>query len=200
MKFTNKSTQSIAQKPEAPAKTKAKKTRRRITNKGYSAAVYERLFEYVAEGEDLTKACRHPNMPHPATVRRRMLVDDTLASAFKTAQAIRLHGLADQMVRLPDEALEGYAKVSPADRLTAAKQKADSIRFLLTKGLADYQGIGEDGGQVTLVIQNAPDLPIIGAPAAPYVPAGQPVLKIVGGGAPTQSIAQPAEGKEAGNG
>jgi hypothetical protein len=188
------------QAAEAPAKVK--KSRKRITNKGYPPEVYARLFEYVAAGEDLTTACKHQHMPTPWTVRRRMLVDDQLADQFKTAQAIRLHGLADTLVGLPDEALAGYAKVSPADRLTAAKQKADSIRFLLTKGLADYQGIGEDGGNVTVNLINSPDAAVAAgaAGAAPFVPAGQPVLKIVGG-ASTQSIAQKSDdGEGASNG
>ncbi len=186
----------LGAKPEAPQKepVKPKKTRKRITNKGYSAAVYTRLFEYVASGEDLTTACKHSGMPSPWTVRRRMLVDDQLADAFKTAQAIRLHGLADQLVSLPDEALKGYEKVSAADRLTAAKQKADSIRFLLTKGLADYQGIGEDGGNVTVRFVGAPGAAPepAGTASKPYAPPGQPVLKIVGApaSAPTQLIAQ----------
>src|SRR5476649_226550 len=91
------------QKPEPQKEpVKAKRTRgKRITNTGYPAAIYDRLFQFVAAGEDLSKACRHPGMPHPATVRRRMLVGDQLADQFKVAQAIRLHGLADQLVGLP---------------------------------------------------------------------------------------------------
>jgi len=185
----------LGAKPEAPQKepVKAKKSRKRITNKGYSAAVYTRLFEYVASGEDLTTACKHSGMPSPWTVRRRMLVDDQLADAFKTAQAIRLHGLADQLVSLPDEALKGYEKVSAADRLTAAKQKADSIRFLLTKGLADYQGIGEDGGNVTVNLINSPDV-TAAAGGTPFVPAGAPVLKIVGGATKPDDSAEQGHG------
>ncbi|PZR49634.1 hypothetical protein [Paraburkholderia fungorum] len=188
----------LGAKPEAPQKepVKPKKTRKRITNKGYSAAVYTRLFEYVAAGEDLTTACKHSGMPSPWTVRRRMLVDDQLADAFKTAQAIRLHGLGDTLVGLPDEALKGFEKVSAADRLTAAKQKADNIKWILQRGLAEYAGIGEEGQAVTLNIIGAPDAPPApaGTPSTPFVPAGQPVLKIVG------APAKPAEAEGAGNG
>ena len=128
-----------------------------------------------------------------------MLVDDQLADQFKVAQAIRLHGLADTLVSLPDEAIKGYEKVSAADRLTAAKQKADNIKWVLQRGLAEYAGIGEEGQAVTLNIIGAPDAPsAAGTTPMPYTPAGTPVLKIVG--APVQSIAQPAEGEEAGNG
>lgn len=195
VKFTNKPAkaapaaapaQSIAQKP--PKKTRGK----RITNKAYPVAVYERLFAFVASGQDLTSACKNPNMPTPWTVRRRLAVDDRLNDQYLAAQKIRLHGLADQLVSLPDEALAGYAKVSPADRLTAAKQKGDSIKWLLQRGLAEYAMAGEEGQAITLNILNAPDALPAGSPAAPYVPAGTPVLKIVGG--PTQLIAQGPDG------
>lgn len=194
VKFTNKPApaQLIAQKPEAQTATKGKKSPRgkRITNRSYPIEVFEKLFAHVASGEDLTTACKHQGMPTPWTVRRRLAVDDQLNDQYLAAQKIRLHGLADQLVGLPDEALKGYEKVSPADRLTAAKQKADSIRWLLQRGLAEYAMAGEEGQAITLNIINAPDALSAGAPV-PYVPAGQPVLKIVG--APTQSIAQPED-------
>jgi len=178
---------------------KAKQSRgKRITNKAYPIEVYGKLFAHVASGEDLTTACRHQGMPTPWTVRRRLAVDDVLNDQYLQAQKIRLHGLADQLVGLPDEAIKGYEKVSASDRLTAAKIKGDSIKWLLQRGLAEYAMAGEEGQAVTLNIINAPDV----APAAgavPFVPAGQPVLKIVGG-ASTQSIAQPAEGEGEGNG
>ncbi|MGX7001947.1 terminase small subunit-like protein [Caballeronia sp. KNU42] len=186
-------------KPEPKGPVKAKRSRKKITNLGYSADTYARLFEFVAAGEDLSKACRHQGMPHPATVRRRMLVDDQLADQFKTAQAIRLHGLADELVSLPDEAIKGYEKVSAADRLTAAKQKADNIKWVLQRGLAEYAGIGEEGQAVTLNIINSPDVaPAAGA--APYVPAGQPVLKIVGGATKATEGSDERSTGEAGNG
>ncbi|MGX7850921.1 terminase small subunit-like protein [Pseudomonas aeruginosa] len=193
--FTNKpaqsqiAKQSIAQKPEAPAK--AKRSRKKITNKGYSAAVYERLFQHVASGEDLTTACRRPGMPSPWTVRRRLAVDDVLNDQYLQAQKIRLHGLADQLVSLPDDAIAGYEKVTAADRLTASKQKGDNIKWLLQRGLAEYAMAGEEGQAVTLNIINSPDAqPATGAPAQ-VVPlqATGPQPKIVG--LPAQSIAQP---------
>lgn len=193
MKFTNKPAQSIAQKPEAQTPAKAKKSRKRITNKGYSAAVYTRLFEYVASGEDLTTACRHSGMPTPWTVRRRLAVDDPLADQFKRANQIRLQGVADELLRLPDEALEGKGEPTRAEKLTAAKLKSENIKWVAQRMLAEYAGDGEGGGTVTLNIIGAPDAPPApaGTPGKPYVPPGQPVLKIVGG--PAQSIAQDGE-------
>jgi len=183
---------------EAPAKAQKAKRRRgkRITNVSYPAETYEKLFEYVASGEDLTTACGHPHMPSPWTVRRRLAKDDVLNDQYLQAQKIRLHGLADQLVSLPDEALKGYEKVSAADRLTAAKQKADSIRWLLARGLDEYALAGEDGGPtITLNVVNLPNIPILGigkpAPAVPFVPAGQPVLKIVGDVGPSSIDAEP---------
>jgi hypothetical protein len=172
------------QTPESKEPVKAKKSPRgkRITNKAYPVEVYGKLFAYVASGEDLTTACKHQGMPTPWTVRRRLALDDVLNDQYLQAQKIRLHGLADQLVGLPDEALKGYVKVSAADRLTASKQKGDNIKWLLQRGLAEYAMAGEEGQAVTLNIINAPDV----APAAaavPYVPAGQPILKIVGGAA-----------------
>lgn len=191
VKFTNKpAAQSIAQKPDAPAK--AKKSRKRVV-KAYPLATYERLFNYIADGEDLTSACRHQHMPSPRTARRRFAADDVLKEQFDRANSIRLHGLADQLVGLPDAAIAGYEKVSAADRLTAAKQKADNIKWILARGLAEYAGIGEDSQQVVLNIVNSPDArPAPDAPAqvVPLQPAG-PQLKIVGLPAPAaQSIAQ----------
>ncbi|NYH13552.1 terminase small subunit-like protein [Paraburkholderia bryophila] len=168
---------------EAKAKPKKSPRGRRITNRSYPLAVYERLFGYIANGEDLSSACsKHQGMPTPSTVRRRLAVDDQLNDQYLAAQKIRLHGLADQLASLPDEAIKGYEKVSAADRLTASKQKGDNIKWLLQRGLAEYAMAGEEGQAVTLNIIGAPDLaPAAGA--APYVPAGQPVLKIVGGAA-----------------
>lgn len=181
-----------AEKPKA--KNLQKDGRRRSpTRRGYSVRVFEKLLDYVAAGEDLTTACKHEGMPSPWTCRRRFEVDEVLADQYKRAQSIRLHGLADQLVRLPDEALEGLTNVSAANRLTAAKQKADSIQFLLTKGLAEYRGgDAAEAHQVTLNIIGSPDAPPApaGTPAVPYTPPGQPILKIVG----AQSSAQDGDG------
>jgi hypothetical protein len=179
VKFTNKAAPAKA----APVKEKPKRVQkdgRRFspTKRGYSVRVFERLFEYVAAGEDLSAACKRPGMPTVWTVRRRLAVDDVLNDRYMAAQKIRLHGHVDELLRLPDEAIAGIAKVSAADRLTAAKQKADSIKWIAQKLLTEFQGLEDGGGSVTLNIVNSPDAP----PAAgPYVPAGQPVLKIVGG-------------------
>lgn len=190
--FTNKPKSQAQEQEQEQQPVKAKKSPRgkRITNKSYPLETYAKLFAYVASGEDLTTACKHQGMPTPWTVRRRLAVDDQLNDQYLAAQKIRLHGLADQLVGLPDEALRGFEKVSAADKLTAAKQKADSIKWLLQRGLAEYAMAGEEGQAITLNIINAPDALSAGAPA-PYVPAGQPVLKIVG--APAQSIAQPED-------
>jgi hypothetical protein len=184
----------ILNKPEVPAKAAPAKAptaadlqkdgrRRNPTKRGYPAKVFAKLLDYVASGQDLTTACKNPGMPTPWTVRRRMEVDDVLADQYKRAQAIRLHGLADQLVRLPDEALEGITNVSAANRLTQTKLKQDAIEFLISKGLAEYRGgdVGE-ATQITLNIVNSPDAPpAAGTPATPYTPPGTPVLKIVGG-------------------
>ena len=97
---------------EQPNTEKAKpapkaKKRKYVTRRAYPPHVFERLFEYVAAGEDLTTACKHPNMPTPWTVRRRMQVDEVLAEQFKAAYRIHVHGAVDRLLRLPREALEG---------------------------------------------------------------------------------------------
>ncbi|WP_109481519.1 hypothetical protein [Paraburkholderia sp. C35] len=179
--FTNKPQQKAV--AVTTGKAKASPRGKRITNKAYPQETYDKLFAWVASGEDLTTACKHQGMPTPWTVRRRLAVDDALNDQYLKANRIRLHGLADSLVRLPDEALEGYTKVSPADRLNAAKQKGDSIKFLITKGLAEFAGDGEDNQQnITINLINSPDAPAaLPGVALPFVPAGQPVLKIVGG-------------------
>lgn len=189
--FTNKPQQQAV---AVPAKKKSPRGKR-ITNAAYPRATYEKLFAWVASGEDLTTACKHQGMPTPWTVRRRLAVDDELNDMYLKAQKIRLHGLADSLVRLPDEALEGYTKVSAADRLNAAKQKGDSIKWLLARGLDEYALAGEDGGQnVTINLINSPDVPVQAGAALPYVPAGQPVLKIVGGASTEVQDVEPHEG------
>jgi len=178
-----------AEKPKA--KDLQKDGRRRSpTRRGYSAKTFERLFEFVAAGEDLSSACKRPGMPTPWTVRRRLAVDEVLNDRYQAAQKIRLQGHVDELLRLPDEALAGLVKVSAADRLTAAKQKADSIKWIASKILDEFQGLEDGGGTVTLNIVGAPDAPPApaGTPSKPYTPPGQPTLKIVGG--PTQAIAQ----------
>jgi len=181
----------------APAKAakpvKAKK-RRYVTRRAYPAKVFERLFQYIADGEDLSGACRnHQGMPTPSTVRRRLAVDDQLADQFKQANQIRLHGVADQLIRLPDEALEGVQKVSAADRIAAAKLKSDNIKWVASRMLSEYAGAEGEGQAVTLHIHGAPDAaPSAGTTPTPYTPAGTPVLKIVGG------AAKPAEGSDSG--
>ncbi|MDR8399214.1 hypothetical protein NE850_23105 [Paraburkholderia sp. USG1] len=188
MKFTNKpaqsqiATQSIAQKPEAQ---KAKKSRKRITNVGYDDSVFERILHFVAAGETVAEACRRPGMPHPVTLRRRLAVDDALADKFRTAEGIKLRGMVEGIqgagARAIAEAERKGQKVSTADRVAAAKLDTDTVKWAAQKLLQEYQGFEDGGGTVTLNILNAPDALPAGAPAAPYVPAGAPVLKIVGG-------------------
>jgi len=191
VKIIGKQQPQKAAEPDNAA-PKAKK-RKYVTRRAYPARVFEKLFDCVAAGEDLTSACKRPGMPTVWTVRRRLAVDDVLNDRYMAAQKIRLHGHVDELLRLPDEALEGITKVSAADRLTAAKQKADSIKWIASKLLTEFQGLEDGGGSVTLNILNAPDAPpAAGAPATPYTPPGQPVLKIVGG---PQSIAEPDEGQ-----
>lgn len=170
---------------EAPAKVK--KSRKRITNVGYAPEVFDRIFQYVAMGEKLAEACRRPGMPNAVTVRRRLAVDDKLNDQYLAARKIHLHALSDEIDSLPDQAIAKIAKPTGTDYMAWSKQKADNRKWLLQKLLTEFQGLEDGGGTVTLNIINAPDVaPAAGA--APFVPAGQPVLKIVGGA--TQSIAQ----------
>ncbi|CAE6876081.1 hypothetical protein R69608_01411 [Paraburkholderia nemoris] len=190
VKITNKSaqsqiaTQSIAQKPEAQTPpAKATRTRRRITNRGYKPEVFEKIFQLVAMGETLAEACRRPGMPNTTTVQRRMQVDDLLRDQYNKAVAIKFHGLVDELPDLPNKAIEGLPKVSAADRLTAAKQRADNIKWIASKVISEFAGDSEAGGHVVLNILNSPDAQVAEpgalAPAVPAQPGG-PKLKIVG--------------------
>lgn len=192
VKFTGKSanpkglvhSQTIAQKPGTPAPTKAKRSRKRITNVGYKPEVFEKIFQLVAMGETLAEACRRPGMPNTTTVQRRMQVDDLLRDQYNKAVAIKFHGLVDELPDLPNKAIEGLPKVSAADRLTAAKQRADNIKWIASKVISEFAGDSEAGGHVVLNILNSPDAQPAepGAPAPAAVPAqpGGPKLKIVG--------------------
>ncbi|MGF6905478.1 hypothetical protein, partial [Paraburkholderia sp. GAS348] len=60
--------------PVKVEKAKPNAKRRNPTKRGYAAKTFERLFDYVAAGQDLTTACKNPGMPTPWTVRRRMEV------------------------------------------------------------------------------------------------------------------------------
>jgi hypothetical protein len=174
---------------EAPKPVKAKKTRKRITNVGYAPEIFERIFQYVAMGEKLAQACRRPGMPNVVTVRRRLAIDEKLNDQYVAARKIHLYELSDEIDSLPDQALAKIAKPTGTDYMAWSKQKADNRKWLLQKLLTEFQGLEDGGGTVTLNISGGPaGGPAGGAPAAPYVPPGQPVLKIVGG-ASTQSIA-----------
>ncbi|WP_158935061.1 hypothetical protein [Burkholderia sp. S171] len=189
------------QKPQAAeAPPKVKRSRKRITNVGYAPEVFDRIFQYVAAGEKLAEACRRPGMPNAVTVRRRLAVDDKLNDQYLAARKIHLHALADEIDCLPDQAIAKIAKPTGTDYMAWSKQKAENRKWLLQKLLTEFQGLEDGGGTVTLNIIGAPDAPPApaGTPSKPYVPPGQPVLKIVGG--PPQSIAQPAEDEDAGNG
>lgn len=177
VKFTNKSdAQSIAQKADAPAK--AKKTRRRITNRGYSIATYEKLFQYIANGETLTDACKRPGMPSPWTARRRLQTDDLLADQYKKALAIKIHALTDDLPDLADKALEGAGEPTRAEKLQAAKLKSDNVKWLAQRLLNEYAG--EDGaGTVVLNITGAADIPPVSQPASMPAQLAGPMLKIV---------------------
>lgn len=170
---------TITKKPQTKtAPVKAKKTRKRITNKAYPLAVYEKLFQYVANGETLADACTRPGMPSAWTVRRRLAVDDVLNDQYLQACRIKYHGLVDTLAALPDKALEGVAKVSAADRISAAKLKSDNLKWIAQRILPEYAGDGE-GGNVVLNITGAPDIPAVSQPAAPAQVT--PLLKVVNG-------------------
>ncbi len=185
-----KPAQSIAQKPEAPAKTK--RSRKRITNVGYAPEVFERIFAYVAAGETLTEACRRPGLPNVTTVRRRMQVDDRLFDQYRKAESIKVRAMVEDLPTAGARALEGQQKVTTADRLAAAKLDSDNTKWMAQRLLSEFQSLEDGGGTVTLNIVGAPDAPPApaGTPGKPYTPPGQPVLKIVGAPAPVQSIAQ----------
>ena len=65
-------------KAAEPAKPKAKAKSRNPTRRGYSARVYQRLFQFIGEGDTLAQACARPGMPSTWTARRRLQTDELL--------------------------------------------------------------------------------------------------------------------------
>ncbi|MFM0272388.1 hypothetical protein PQQ59_17500 [Paraburkholderia aspalathi] len=169
----------LGAKPEAPKNepAKAKKSPRgkRITNKAYPLAVYEKLFQYVANGETLADACKRPGMPSAWTVRRRLAVDDILADQYRKAEGIKYRAMVEDLPYAGQRALEGQEKVSNADRLAAAKLDSDNKKWIAQRILSEYAGEG-GGGNVVLHITGAADIPPVSQPAS--TPA-VPLLKIV---------------------
>ena len=95
--------------------------------------------------------------------------------------SIKFHALVDELPELPNKALEGIAKVSAADRLTAAKQRADNIKWVAQRILDEYKGEGE-GGNVVFNVTGAAEIPAVSQPDSPQSIAEPPPLKIVQGG------------------
>lgn len=180
-----KPAQSIAQQAvEAPAKVK--KSRKRITNKGYPPEVYTRLFEYVAMGETLAAACKHQGLPSVLTVRRRMQADDKLFDQYRKAENIRVRATVEDLLTAGARALEGQQKVSTSDRLAAAKLDSDNAKWMAQRLLTEFAGDGE-GGNVVLNITGAADIPPVAQPASMPAQLIAPLLKIVGGPKPDNS-------------
>jgi len=168
-------------KAAEPAKPKAKAKSRNPTRRGYSARVYQRLFQFIGEGDTLAQACARPGMPSTWTARRRLQTDELLKTQYDQVLSIKFHALVDELPELPNKALEGIAKVSAADRLTAAKQRADNIKWVAQRILDEYKGEGE-GGNVVFNVTGAAEIPAVSQPDSPQSIAEPPPLKIVQGG------------------
>jgi hypothetical protein len=166
------------QKAAEPANAAPKAKKHRIpTKRGYSVKVYQRLFQFIGEGDTLAQACARPGMPSVWTARRRLQTDELLKTQYDQVLSIKFHALVDE---LPNKALEGIAKVSAADRLTAAKQRADNIKWVAQRILDEYKGDGE-GGNVVFNVTGAAEIPAVSQPDVPQVAEAAP-LKIVKGG------------------
>jgi hypothetical protein len=96
----------------------------------FDYAVYDQIFERMAQGESLSGICRRPRMPTRTTVLRHVTSDPAFEALYDRARQAMGDALAEDCLRIADDATNDASDPQAVNR---AKLQVDTRKWLASR-------------------------------------------------------------------
>lgn len=125
----------------------------------YTDEIADAICGRLASGEPLTRICRDEGMPSPATVYNWLAADATFLDKYARARESQADTLADEIVRIADEAPPPDGETGKIDsawvawqrnRVEARKWTASKLKPKKYGDKLTNEHTGPDGGAVVI--------------------------------------------------
>lgn len=125
----------------------------------YSDAIADAILTRLADGEPLTRICKEPDLPGLTTVYRWLESDDSFRDKYARAREEQADTLADEIVRIADEAPPPDGETGKIDsawvawqrnRVEARKWTASKLKPKKYGDKLTNEHTGPDGGAVVI--------------------------------------------------
>lgn len=125
----------------------------------YSDAMADAILTRLADGEPLTRICKDPGMPGLTTVYRWLESDESFRNKYTRAREEQADTLADEIVRIADEAPPHDGETGKIDsawvawqrnRVEARKWTASKLKPKKYGDRLTNEHTGPDGGPVVI--------------------------------------------------
>jgi hypothetical protein len=94
----------------------------------FDYAVYDQIFERMAQGESLSGICRRPRMPTRTTVLRHVTSDPAFEALYDRARQAMGDALAEDCLRIADDATNDASDPQAVNRAKLQVENAQVAR------------------------------------------------------------------------